>query len=85
MMVSLRLPAETERRFQEVVQKDYSGDVAVAVAALLELHDKYGWKEQLLQDVESVRAEVRRQGGVTADGIGKAVKAYRRQRHSKGF
>ena len=59
MMVSLRLPAETEQRFRQVVQESYSGDVAVAVAALLKLHDKYAWKEQLLEDVESVRAEIR--------------------------
>jgi len=48
-----------------------------AVTCFLKLHDKYGWKEQLLSDVQSVRLEVIQNGGITLQAIDEAVDAYR--------
>ncbi len=45
---------------------------------MLKLHDKYGWKEQLREDVEAVRAEVRKKGGINSLTIDNAVKRYRK-------
>jgi hypothetical protein len=39
------------------VQDSYSGNVQAAVIAFLRLHDKFGWKEQYLEDVTSIREE----------------------------
>ena len=50
-----------------------------AMISLLRLYDRYGWKEQLRNDVESVRAEVQRQGGVSEDTIDEAISRYRRR------
>jgi hypothetical protein len=41
------------------------------------LHEKYGWKEQLLEDVKSIRAEVRRRGGIKEEIIEDAIQRYR--------
>jgi len=45
---------------------------------LLRLHDKYGWKEQLREDVEAIRAEVRRKRGITSQAIDDAINTYRK-------
>jgi hypothetical protein len=42
------------------------------------LLEKYRWKEQLTEDVESIRAEVRQKGGIGSKDIEKAIKKYRK-------
>jgi hypothetical protein len=80
-MIALNLPSSLEKHFREVVRESYNGNLQVAIAAFLQLHDKYGWKEQLRQDVQSVRGEVRRRGGIKAQAIDTAIQKYR---HSLG-
>ncbi|MDM8559149.1 hypothetical protein [Candidatus Parabeggiatoa sp. HSG14] len=41
----------------------------------MKLQEKYGWKEQLLEDVTLIRAEVHRKGEISA--IDEAIKKYR--------
>jgi len=77
-MISIELSPEMEERFTEVVYKNFDGDLQRAITALLELHKKYGWKEQLLQDVKSVRAEIRRKGGIKAEAISNTIREYRK-------
>ncbi len=77
-MLAIELPKEVEQHFQEVVQIRYHGNVQKAMVSLLRLHDRYGWKEQLREDVESVRTEVRQQGGVSDEAIDEAISTYRR-------
>ena len=77
-MLKIDLPTEIEQQFKEVVQKNYNGDVQEAIASLLRLHDKYGWKEQLCEDIEAIRAEVRRKGGITSQAIDDAINTYRK-------
>ena len=77
-MLALELPKEVEQHFQEVVRTHYHGDVQEAMISLLRLYDRYGWKEQFREDVESIRAEVRRHGGVSEDAIDEAIATYRR-------
>jgi hypothetical protein len=79
-MLSIELPTELEHRFRDVVQKSYHGNIQVAIASLLHLHEKYGWKEQLRQDVETIRAEVRRIGGISSKAIDEAINRYRETR-----
>jgi hypothetical protein len=50
----------------------------IAILAFLHLHEKYGWKEQLRKDVQSIRSEVHRKGGIKAKTIDDAVKRYRK-------
>jgi len=77
-MLSSELSTETEKQFQEVVQKNYHGNIQIAIASLLKLHDKYGWKEQLREDVEAIRTEVRRKGGINSQTIDTAIAKYRK-------
>jgi hypothetical protein len=42
------------------------------------LHEQYGWKEQFLKDIEAIREEVRRRGGIKAKTIDDAIKKYRK-------
>ncbi|MBI1929800.1 hypothetical protein HYR99_36815, partial [Candidatus Poribacteria bacterium] len=58
-------------------QESYDGNVQSAIEAFLKLHEKYGWKEQLFEDVKSVRSEVRRRGGIKAKTMDQAIKKYR--------
>jgi hypothetical protein len=62
-MIALNLPISLEKHFREIVRDSYADNLQVTIAAFLQLHNKYGWKEQLRQDVEAVRGEVRRRGG----------------------
>ena len=78
MMLSLELSKEVEQHFREVVQKCYQGNIQVAIASLLKLHDKYAWKEQLREDVETIRTEVRKKGGINSQTIGNAITRYRK-------
>ena len=76
-MITLDLPEDLEKHFWHVVRDNYHGDLQAAVAAFLQLHEKYGWKEQFVRDVESIREEVRRKGGITEKDIEDAVRKYR--------
>ena len=83
-MISIDLPDPLEKQFLAVITDCYGGDLQQAIVALLQLQKKYGWKEQLLSDVESVREEVRRTSGITAEEIDNAVKKYRQGLGSSG-
>jgi hypothetical protein len=76
-MIALKLSSALEKHFREVVRESYDDNLPAAIAALLKLHDKYGWKEQLWQDVQAVRAEVRGRGGIKAKAIDSAIQKYR--------
>ena len=76
-MIALNLPISLEKHFREVVRESYDDNLQVAIAAFLQLHDKYGWKEQLWQDVQAMRGEVRRRGGIKAKAIDSAIHKYR--------
>ena len=80
-MIALNLSSSLEKHLREVVRESYADNLQVAIAAFLQLHDKYGWKEQLRQDVQAVRGEVRRRGGIKAKAIDTAIHKYR---HSLG-
>jgi hypothetical protein len=41
-------------------------------------HFRSGWKEQLLKDVQSIRSEIRRKGGIKAKTIDDMVRRYRK-------
>jgi Arc/MetJ-type ribon-helix-helix transcriptional regulator len=77
-MISIDLPTPLEKHFWEIVQDGYDGDLQAAIRAFLKLHEKYGWKEQLLEDIESIRSEVRRKGGIKSETIDDAIKRYRK-------
>ena len=78
-MVSIELPTDVEEHLREVIQKSYNGDLELAMTAFLRLHEKYGWKEQLRTDIEAVRSEVRRRGGISSAKIDGAIQRYRRR------
>ena len=44
----------------------------------LELHKKYGWKEQLPLDGNDIRTEVNLNGGVKEEDIDNAIKKYKK-------
>lgn len=77
-MISIDLPTPLEKYFWEIVQDAYDGDLQAAIRAFLKLHKKYGWKEQLLEDVESIRSEVSRKGGIKSKTIDDTIKRYRK-------
>jgi hypothetical protein len=77
-MLSIELSAEIERHFQEVVQKNFRGNIGEAFTSLLLLHDKYGWKEQFKEDVGVIRTEVRKNGGIDSGMIDDAITKYRK-------
>lgn len=77
MMVSIDLSPVLEKRFKAVVQENYHGDLQAAISAFLALHEKYGRKEQLRQDVATIRNTVRQQGGITEKQINAAIKQHR--------
>jgi hypothetical protein len=79
-MITLDLPETLEKHFWNVVRDSYDGDVQAAVTAFLHLHAKYGWKEQFIKDIKSVREEVHRQGGIKERVIAESVKKYREHR-----
>lgn len=77
-MISIELPPEKEKRFTDIVHESFDGDLQKAITSLMELHQKYGWKDRLLQDVKSVRTEVTRQGGINVKTVNNAIKRYRK-------
>ena len=78
-MVSIDLSPLLEKRLQTVVQENYQGDLQAAISAFLTLHEKYGWKDQLQQDVAAIRRAARHQGGITEKKITDAIKRHRTQ------
>ena len=76
-MITLDLPETLEQHFWNIVQDSYDGDLQAAVTAFLKLHEKYGWKEQFVKDIKSVREEVRLKGGIKAKTIEDTVRRYR--------
>lgn len=77
-MLSINLPRHIEKHFIDVVQTNYNGNVQAAITSLLKLHEKYRWKEQLSEDVKSIRTEVRRKGGIHSKDIEHAIKRHRK-------
>ena len=76
-MIAIDLPTSLERHLWDIVRGNYNGSLQEAIASFLQLHEKYGWKEQLLKDVQSIQSEVRRRGDITEKEIDAAVKKYR--------
>ena len=72
-MLSIDLPMDIEKSLKDVVQNSYHGNLSFAIATFLKLHEKYGWKEQLLEDVASIRSEVRKKGGISSAEIENAI------------
>jgi Arc/MetJ-type ribon-helix-helix transcriptional regulator len=83
-MITIDLPKPLEKHLRNVVQESYQGNMQSAIKVFLKLHEKYGWKEQLLEDVKSVRSEVRRRGGIKAKTIDEAIKRYRKSTGTSG-
>lgn len=77
-MISVNLPKSIEKRFWDIVEDDYGGDVQTAIRSFLKLHERYGWKELLREDIASIRLEVNRSGGIKASKIEEAIKKYRK-------
>jgi hypothetical protein len=84
-MITLDLPETLEKHFWNIVRDSYHGDLQAAVIAFLKLHEKYGWKEQFVQDIRSVREEVHRTGGINERAIAEGVKRYREQKKCSLF
>lgn len=78
IMISIELSPAVEKQFFEIVQKSYDGDLKRTFLTLLNLHNKYGWKEQLVKDVKSIRSEVRKQREIKVDQIENTIKKYRK-------
>jgi hypothetical protein len=76
-MLSIDLPPSLQRQLNLVIQDSYHGDVQAAMSAFLVLHEKYGWKEQLYQDVSAIRTEVQRCGGISEKEVNDAILRYR--------
>jgi hypothetical protein len=84
-MITLDLPETLEKHFWNIVRDSYQGDLRAAMTAFLELHEKYGWKEQFVKDIKSIREEVRRAGGIKERVIEEGVKTYRAHKQNKVF
>ena len=84
-MIAFDLPEALEKHFWNIVRDSYYGDLQAAVTAFLKLHEKYGWKEQFVKDIKSVREEVRRAGGIKERVIEEGVKRYRAHKQCSFF
>ena len=84
-MITLDLPETLEKYFWNIVRDSYDGDLQAAVTAFLKLHAKYGWKEQFVKDIKSVRDEVRRAGCIKESMIEEGVKRYRAHKQCNFF
>jgi hypothetical protein len=84
-MITLDLPETLEKHFWNIVRDSYNGDLQAAVTAFLKLHERYGWKEQFVKDIKSVREEVRRAGGIKERVIDESVKRYRAHKQCSFF
>jgi len=63
-----------------MIKSNYNGNVKSAIISLMEMHDKYRWKEQLAEDVNSIRKEVRRKGGIHSKDIESAIRKFRQNK-----
>lgn len=79
-MLSINLPEDIEKHLGDVVQDSYNGNLQSAISSFLKLHEKYRWKEQLLEDVESIRSEVRKNGGIRSKEISNAIKIHKKNK-----
>lgn len=79
-MLSISLPETLEQDVQTIVQEDYDGDWQAALRDFIRLHEKYGWKNQLIEDVKTIRQSVRQQGGISQTTLDETVMRYRRER-----
>jgi flavodoxin len=79
-MLSIELPTDVEKHFVDMIKRSYNGNVKSAIVSLMKMHDKYRWKEQLADDVNSIRKEVRRKGGIHSKDIENAIKNYRKNK-----
>ncbi len=77
-MISIDLPKGLEKHFRDIVRDDYDGNLQAAIVAFVKLHEKFGWKERLCENVKSIRSEVRQTGGIKAKTIDDAIKKYRK-------
>lgn len=77
-MLSIELPTDIEKHFVDMIKRSYNGNLKSAIISLMKMHEKYGWKEQLAEDVNSIRKEVRRKGGIHSKVIESAIKKYRK-------
>lgn len=78
-MPSLELSPILEMQLRKVVQENFYGNSQAVISAFLQLHEKYGWKEQLRQDVAVVRQKIEQAGGISEETIDDAIKRYRKQ------
>ena len=60
------------------MRDDYNGDLQAEITSFLKLHEKFAWKKQLREDIESIRSEVRLKGAVKAETINETIKKYRK-------
>ncbi|MDQ1352595.1 MAG: hypothetical protein QG657_2901 [Acidobacteriota bacterium] len=79
-MLSIELPTNIEKHFIDMIKSSYNGNVKSAIISLMKMHDKYRWKEQLADDVNAIRKEVRRKGGIHSKDIESAIKKYRKNK-----
>jgi len=84
-MITLDLPETLEKHFWNIVRDSYNGDLQAAVTAFLKSYEKYGWKEQFVKDIKSVREEVRHAGGIKERVIEEGVKRYRAHKQCSFF
>ena len=84
-MITLDLPETLEKHFWHIVRDSYHGDLQAAMTAFVKLHEKYGWKEQFVKDIKSVREEVRHAGGIKERVIEEGVKRYRAYKQCSFF
>jgi hypothetical protein len=77
-MISTALPKPVEKKLLNLVETSYQGNLETAILSLIKLHKKYGWKEQLMVDIRSIRSEVKRKGGIKAKTIDEAISKYRK-------
>jgi hypothetical protein len=80
----LQLTPEVEQHFRDVVEDSFYGNTQIAVASMLSLHEKYGWKEQLRQDVEAIRVKFRHKGFINPEAIKRAITRHRESRGVEG-
>jgi undecaprenyl pyrophosphate synthase len=84
-MITLDLPETLEKHLWNIVRDSYNGDLQAAVTAFLHLHAKYGWKEQFIRDIKSIREAVHRQGGIKERVIEESVKKLSRTQKMQPF
>ena len=67
----LKSPANRERLLKAIENVTQNRNLVTVK------QEEYDWKEQLRRDVESIREEVQRYGGINAEIIDDTIKRYR--------